>query len=349
MNLQLPPAFSDNEEHYQSTTLINERPSNAPRPTSNKELSTIPSTPLLAEPTPNELPPSSTQISFKTVLLSNGFNKRSRNFAEEPRPEEVTESNTSPDRPQESKPTEPPPTSRQSRRLMIDLTDMSMEQATYLVLGMVIMYIAMNAAALCLSWFMMSEVEGDEDDDKPAKKIESLRESNAPIENYRINPVFVDVEAPREPERPREPTHDSISTIPEEEGDTSISNNDCGDITVGVIEVHAPSDGPPKQRTDSTSASTSGATLITVVPVVTSSHQDRASEAAQDSSSTDPVSTESSGADNEERFREMEIIEGREAGGRRRSSAAVTTEPLLLLASARPAENLPDVVDNVAA
>ena len=343
MNLQSPPAFSDNEEHYQSTTFINERTSNAPRPTPNKELSTTPSTPLLTEPTP----PSSTQISFKTVLLSNGFNKRSRNFAEEPRPEEVTKSNSSLGRGQESKSTEPPPTSRQSRRLMIDLTDMSVEQATYLVLGMVIMYIVMNAAALCLSWFMMS-VDRDEDDDKPAKKIESLRESNAHIENYRINPVFVDVEVPREPERQREPTHESISTIPEEEGDTRI--NDCGDVTVGVIEVHAPSDEPPKQRTDSTSASTSGATLITVVPVVTSSRQDRTSEAAQDSSSTDPVSTESSGADNEERFREMEIIEGREArSSRRRSSAAVTSEALLLLGSARPAENLPDVVDNVAA
>ena len=366
MNLHINPAFSDNEEHYQSTIIINE-PSNAPKPTSTEVLSTEQSStsqsPLFTQssPKPQQQPPAATQISFRTVLLSDGFNKRSRNFAEEPSPEEVTESNSHTNMSIEliREPTKSPPTTRQSRRLMIDLSDMSVEQVTYLVLGMVIMYIVMNAAAICLSWFIMSVDKDEDDGDGKLKKGESFRESNSFNENYRINPVFVDdndVEAPLEPEWGQQRAHESISTIPEEDDEVETrSSSDCRD-SVGVIEVHASSDEQPlrpRLKTQSEWPSASGVTVITVVPVVaaTSTGTSRKSETAGSSNSIYPVSTDSC-TDNEERFREMEIIEGRELSGgvassRRRSSTAVTTGPMLLLGSAKPAENLPDVVDNV--
>ena len=134
MNLQMPPAFIDNEEHYQSTTIINE-PSNVPKPASTKDQFSTPKSQLFTASSSSpkqQRPPSATQISFRTVLFSNGFNQRSRNYAEEPRPEEVTNSNLynniSVDIGQESMSTGSPPTTRQSRRLMIDLSDMSLEQ-----------------------------------------------------------------------------------------------------------------------------------------------------------------------------------------------------------------------------
>jgi hypothetical protein len=214
---------------------------------------------------------------------------------------------------------DPPP--HRSRRLVISFSEMSAQNIIYLVVGMVIMYVFMNATVMCLAWALLAVDQDDdgEKDDKAAKgyAVETVarrRSRTSRSDDYVVtssNKIEEDVAiAVTDIEDQLNPY--AVVAV---EGEPDMPPEFAEPI--GVVELHAnEQQEPPKERL--LQRPWTGMTLITVLPV----------------NGTCP-NPNVLGA----------IDDGSGVTANRRSSLAKTTDTIMLMAS-RQLSQLPDVVDN---